>query len=428
MLKRITAFEKLFYDLQHTSSRLDKECMIYTFKRVHPEYIEDLHHILETLDNRHPIGWTFTPSTYFFVGRFESIKEMLQYLEAYKEENSLSREAVSIAEDVVGVYGEFIEPIVNRTLKLGIGKSLLPKNKLSPMLAKKYSGQRLGAVTVTEKLDGNRCIAYYENGKWKFVSRSGKSLAVDFDMSILPKDIVYDGEILSSEQTVRSIERCKNIFNTSVSKRNDEQLLFNETSGLINSKSISKNLVYNMFDIIVDDKYEERRKFLDSVKISQNDLRILPTLYNGSDQDTINALLDNMCRMGGEGIMLNLQGRNYENKRTEALLKYKQVQYCDMLVSGVFEGKGKYEGLCGGLECCLITEDGKHIECDVGTGLSDLQREEWGLDCNEIIGKIVQIGYHEMTQDKSNIGTNSYSLRFPRLIKVRTDKTITSEF
>lgn len=60
--------------------------------------------------------------------------------------------------------------------------------------------------------------------------------------------------------------------------------------------------------------------------------------------------------------------------------------------------------------------------------MSDVQRMEWAVEPSRIIGKIVQIGYHEMTQSEENIGTNVYSLRFPRLIKVRTDKTDTSEF
>jgi ATP-dependent DNA ligase len=132
--------------------------------------------------------------------------------------------------------------------------------------------------------------------------------------------------------------------------------------------------------------------------------------------------------MGGEGIMLNRIDRNYEHKRTDALLKYKQVQFMDMKVTGVYGGNGKYAGLVGGLYCELNTDDGKIIRCEVGSGLSDAQRVLWAENAYHIIGKIVQIGYHELTQNEENVGTNMYSLRFPRLIKVRTDKSETSEF
>jgi ATP-dependent DNA ligase len=132
--------------------------------------------------------------------------------------------------------------------------------------------------------------------------------------------------------------------------------------------------------------------------------------------------------MGGEGIMLNRINRGYEHRRTDALLKYKQVQFMDMRVTGWYMGTGKYADLVGGLNCVLEAADGKIITCDVGSGLSDAQRFVWACDPSRIVGKIVQIGYHELTQSEENRGTNMYSLRFPRLIKVRTDKSETSEF
>ena len=100
-------------------------------------------------------------------------------------------------------YEDFFRMVVNRLWKIGIGKSLLEKPKYSPMLAKKYEGvlkpDSLGYV-VTEKLDGNRCLAYFDyiENKWKFMSRNGKEMYVQFDMGNLPKDVIYDGEIASN--------------------------------------------------------------------------------------------------------------------------------------------------------------------------------------------------------------------------------------
>ena len=135
-----------------------------------------------------------------------------------------------------------------------------------------------------------------------------------------------------------------------------------------------------------------------------------------------------MTQMGAEGIMLNISDAPYEQKRSSSLLKCKNVQTMDMLVVDIFEGKGKYENQCGGLICKLITASGDVISCEVGTGLSDAEREEFWSNSDLIIGKVVEIGYHEKCQSASTFGTRQYSLRFPRFIKIRSDKKDGSEW
>lgn len=429
---RIDLFGKLFEDLQMTNSRIEKESIVNCFLNHFPELEEDWKFILETLDGKHPIGWTYRVKQLRGITHdFLSIKEVIEYLCNLVDHTDVRCNG---AEYYLGwELGEFIEPIVNRTLRLGIGKSLLEKSDLTPMLAKKYEGQVLrDDVVVTEKLDGNRCIAHYEDGKWLFTSRSGKPLKVNFDMTGMPTEYIYDGEILSVEQQQLSIKRTAAIRQSEIftMSTEDAQKMFNKTSGLINSKGYKKGLVYNIFDIITNrDAFERKSMLIDIQKeMRTDDIRILPVLYVGRDTEQINHLLDVMVVMGGEGIMLNMIGRNYEHKRTDALLKYKQVKYMDMMVMSVFEGKGKYEGMCGGIHCQIITADGKFIECDVGSGLSDAQREIWWQHPDLICNKIVQVGYHEITQDRNVAGTNYYSLRFPRLVKVRTDKNETSEY
>ena len=100
----------------------------------------------------------------------------------------------------------------------------------------------------------------------------------------------------------------------------------------------------------------------------------------------------------------------------------------DMKVIDIQEGNGKYAGLIGAIWCECETEDGKVITVSVGSGLSDEQRLQWAMKPSDILGKIVEIQYFSLSQDGKNKGSNYYSLRFPRLKTVRTDKSNTSQY
>lgn len=436
--ERVKFFDNLFELLQSTSSRSQKEFIIQQeLKGKDLSIHEDWKYILEVLDNRHPIGFTFIaePNDAMTLMRANDTHTIRELIEPLTKLADHTQNRISIAQFCLGDFGCFIEPIVNRTLRLGIGKSLLSKTNITPMLAKKYepTGILHQDMAVTEKLDGNRCIAAWDGEKWNFTSRSGKPMKVNFDMTGMPTEFIYDGEVMSIEQTILSIKRTQKVFSNDeidYVSTEDAQLMFNQTSGLINRKGPKVGLIYNVFDIISDLKYIDRRDRLEWVeKEKQTDeVRILPLLYEGTDVNVIDRLLDRMVRHGGEGIMLNVYNRGYEHKRSDALLKYKQVKTMDMRVTGIAPGAGKYEGQVGALKCYMRTDDGKEVICEVGTGLSDAQREEWSVNEDEIVGKIVKVGFHELTQNREYIGTNVYSLRFPRLISVRRDKNETSEY
>ena len=126
--------------------------------------------------------------------------------------------------------------------------------------------------------------------------------------------------------------------------------------------------------------------------------------------------------------MINLASATYLHKRTDQILKLKKVYTMDMKVYDISYGEGKYEGMIGALEAVAKTDDGKTIICSVGTGLSDEQREEWSIDTSRIMGKTIEVSYFSLSQTKQDreYGTNIYSLRFPRLKRVRDDKDETS--
>lgn len=428
---RFFRWSDLVDDLQCTNSIVVKRMLL---KAMPAEMDEDIQYIFEVLSGQHKFGFTYYNEC---VGEMipndinkMTIKQYLSQLDYCNLVQSWSNDAIRYACNKCRWFEYLVEPIVNRTLKLGIGQSVLPKDGLGAMLGKSYEGQLLnGPVYVTEKLDGNRCIARFDGMKWNFTSRNGKPMKVQFDMTGLPTEYIYDGEILSREQTEASIKLANGL-------REKQENSFNSTSGLINSKYGDKsNLVYNIFDVMIDDvQYSDRRDLLniihsDFIGTEHKDWRILPVLAycSGNENERIHSLLDEVTSVGAEGLMLNTADGIYMHKRTNELLKYKKVKTIDLRVIDVKEGTGKYEGMIGALECAGEFED-KFVSVQVGSGLSDEQRELWAINPQAIVGKIVEIAYFSESQNKSTNGSIYYSLRFPRLKQVRNDKQEVSKY
>lgn len=432
---RINYFEYVFELLQGTTSRIEKEDII---KDIPEQLKDDFNYIIECLAGKHKFGYTYyvIPAAITDINLLsKTIKEVLIILQTPMQNKNLTREYVRKFIKQTSYWSDFFEPIVNRTLKLGIGNSLLDKSMISPMLAKKFEGNIKSdnkGYFITEKLDGNRCISYFENGKWNFVSRNGKEMHVNFDMSGLDEKVVYDGEILSPRQVEMSIA-IENKIKNKVENYKKFIDSFSSTSGMINRHSNCKNLVYNVFDVMENAKYNERREFLNNLKPKSNDVRILPVLAHFNNEREVQKvfeILNDVTDIGGEGVMINLGSAYYTHKRTDNLLKLKKVQTMDMQVYNIKYGTGKYEGMIGSLEARGITEDKKEVYCSVGSGLSDDQRLKWAIDNSLIVGKIIEVSYFSVSQSKEerDLNTNLYSLRFPRLKRVRYDKDETSEY
>lgn len=431
---RVSYFTYIFTLLQNTNSRNEKELIV---KDILPEYKEDFDYIVECLAGKHKFGYRYYKCVPIIMSEISqlTVKGILQFLQTPYLTKDLSVSNIAAYVAATNPWYEFFEPIVNRTLRLGIGNSLIEKEIYSPMLAKKLEDDiklsKMGYY-VTEKLDGNRCIASYDGMKWNFTSRNGKPMHVDFDMSAFDKRYAYDGEILSFEQTENSNAIADFVkFGIKCKLEKGE---FNETSGLINRHSLNKNLVFNVFDVIgCDEQYRFRRDYLNSMAniYLGKHIRILPTLGYFTTREelleNIPSMLDKVTSNGGEGLMINLGDSEYLQKRTDKLLKVKKVYTMDMRVEDVEYGNGKYEGLIGALICKIEREDGTIVECKVGTGLSDEQRLRWSMHPENIINKIVEVSYFSLSQSSIQKGSKHYSLRFPRLKGVRNDKNNTSE-
>ena len=434
--KGIDYLTYIFCLLQDTNSRVEKEQIV---KDIDLKYKEDFDFVIECLAGKHKFGYTYKRYPFLYNSSIcaMTVKSVLQFLLIPAKEKDLSTENIAAYVSLTTNWADFFEPIVNRTLRLGIGESLIEKSIIAPMLAKKFEGDVKFAKDgyfVTEKLDGNRCIASWDGVKWNFTSRNGKEMHVNFDMSGMDKRYVYDGEVLSPLQTNNSRKLEAMLWGRGGNDFKSDESNFNYTSGIINRHTTDKKLVYNIFDIVdTNSSYVDRRLELEKFNVIDigPDVRIVPVLKHYKTADDLKTdvwrLLNKVTDTGAEGLMINLANSNYLNKRTDQLLKLKKVYTMDMKVTDWSYGTGKYENMLGNLYCEAVFE-GKLVSCCVGTGISDEQRERWALCPEEIVGKIIEVSYFSLSQESVNKGTNKYSLRFPRLKSVREDKNETSQY
>ena len=117
---------------------------------------------------------------------------------------------------------------------------------------------------------------------------------------------------------------------------------------------------------------------------------------------------------GYEGIMIKDMDAGYQCKRSHAWLKMKPFIEVSLEVKAVEEGTGRNVGKLGAL-VCEGKDDGKTIATNVGSGLTDDNRDVIWADQQSVIGQIVEIRADAVTQNQDG----TYSLRFPRFLRFR---------
>jgi len=112
---------------------------------------------------------------------------------------------------------------------------------------------------------------------------------------------------------------------------------------------------------------------------------------------------------GYEGVMIKDIDAPYECKRTHAWLKAKPFIEVTLEVVDVEEGTGRNEGRLGAI-VCKGTDDGKDIVVNVGSGFTDVHRDDYWNSRDALVGNLVEVRADAVTQNQDG----TYSLRFPR--------------
>ena len=280
--------------------------------------------------------------------------------------------------------------------------------------SKKHEKKMVGDVIVEPKLDGVRVVVICDVDKdeVKMFSRNGKDLSnfpkilQQFDEMLdqMSESMVFDGEVMSD----------------------DFQTLMRE----IHRKGGAKtdDAILNLFDCLPLEDFKEggcglsivqRKKLLADYDFGPNIKLVETVKMNLSDDDGQKQFADynKLCiDKGFEGIMVKPIGGVYECKRSSLWLKVKPFIEVSLTVKDVEEGTGRNVGKLGAL-IVEGTDDGKFIKTNVGSGLTDSDRENYWKAKDKLIGQVVEVRADAITQNQNT--TDEWSLRFPRFLRFR---------
>lgn len=281
---------------------------------------------------------------------------------------------------------------------------------VSCMLAKKYADNKQEisgkAFTITEKLDGVRCIARMEAGRVELYARSGKRIEglteIENALSALHLEGVLDGELL--------------IKGRGVLPSKEE---YKQTCAIVRTNGSKTGIVYHVFDVLplTDYRarrstipYSKRRVALERIKAAAPYVEVVPVLYSGTDTEQIEKQLQQQREAHHEGIMINLNDAPYSFARSACLLKYKIMSDCDLRIVALNPGTGSHADMLGSLS---LEYKGGIVR--VGAGIPNATRRAIWTNPAAYIGRVVTVQYFEETQDKSG----QKSLRFPVFKELR---------
>lgn len=197
------------------------------------------------------------------------------------------------------------------------------------------------------------------------------------------------------------------------------------------SDAKTQGMVYHIFDILPLADFQrghwnaqqyKRIEWLDSAQSrlteETNCLRIMPgmevDLDTAEGHDVMRRFAEASVQQGYEGIMIKSLDAPYECKRSDFWMKWKPTITVDLNIVGFEEGTGRNEGRLGAI-ICEGEDNGRTIRVNVGSGLSDTDRDEYWAARNRLVGHLVEIQADAVTQNKDG----SYSLRFPRFLRFR---------
>jgi DNA ligase 1 len=287
--------------------------------------------------------------------------------------------------------------------------------------SEKHTAKMTGLKRIEQKLDGVRVLAVMTKASINLYSRNGKpfenfphivealdSIKNKFAKTFQswPHGFILDGEIIgeSFQALMKQAQRKSDV----------------QTEGMIYSifdfiplsdfeRGFSNAQQYKRLDLL--EKYRAVFDSTDCVRLMDG---ITVDLDTAEGHDVMRRYADDAVAAGFEGIMIKDLGAPYECRRSTFWMKWKPIITVDLNIIGFEEGTGRNAGRLGAI-ICEGDDNGRRICVNVGSGLSDADRDEYWSARDQLLGDVVEVEADAVTQNQDG----TYSLRFPRFVRFR---------
>lgn len=290
-----------------------------------------------------------------------------------------------------------------------------------------------GAVWLEDKYDGIRCQLHKSGSRVALYSRDGKDLTSTFaDLSLaaqrLGADMVLDGEIVAmrGDAALPFAELQKRL-----GRREADLFLGDE----IPIRLIVFDLLWQDGETLLDDPLHERRRRLEALALEPP--FGLARITEATSPDEIEVAFAAARARGNEGLMVKDPASTYTpGRRGLAWLKLKKaLATLDCVVVGAEYGHGKRRAVLSDYTFAVRDERDGTLKV-IGKAYSGLTDEEIAQLTEHFLTRVVrQRGrYHEVEPDTvleiafdriqaSDRHDSGLALRFPRIARIRPDKT-----
>ena len=335
---------------------------------------------------------------------WEVFKDLADKLVARELTGHAARDAIELCMQIAtkAQWNDWCRRILIKDLRCGVSEKTV--NKVVPSCvpvftcslahdSANHEKKMIGTKQIEIKLDGVRVITIIQGNKVEMFSRNGKQFH-NFDHIIkeieavvkdypVPYPLVLDGEVMSAnfQDLMKQIHRKETVQNS------DAVLHLFDTIPLGCFKNGVWDKPQSFRSAITKAWVEEHKSVLEHVSALDWE-----TVDLDSEEGQTRFVELNKAAVDGgyEGVMIKDVDAPYECKRTHAWLKAKPFIEVTLEVKEVEEGTGRNEGRLGAFVCEGI-DDGKDICVNVGSGFTDVHRDDYWTHRSSIIGNLVEV-------------------------------------